>query len=55
VEGKFTDRGRGLREAATVNASTYRGILTTRNVLDTTDPHQAWAVPACLLAALTDT
>lgn len=55
VEGKYTDRGRWLREAATVNASTYRGILTTRNVLDTTDPDQAWAVPACLLAALTDT
>lgn len=55
IEGKYTDRGRWLREAATVNASPYRGILTTRNVFDTTDPQHAWAVPACLLAALTDT
>jgi len=55
VEGKYTDRGRWLREATTVNTSPYRGVLTTRNVLDLTAPHNAWAIPACLLAALIDT
>jgi hypothetical protein len=44
-----------LREAATVNASRYRGILTTRNVLNTSaGPSGAWAVPACILAVLID-
>lgn len=55
VEGKYTEGGRWLREAATVNASGYRGVLTTRNVLDTSaGPNRAWAVPACILAVLID-
>jgi predicted AAA+ superfamily ATPase len=55
VEGKYTEGGRWLREAATVNASRYRGILTTRNVLDTSaGASGAWAVPACVLAVLID-
>jgi predicted AAA+ superfamily ATPase len=55
VEGKYTEGGRWLREASTVNASGYRGILTTRNVLDTSaSADGAWAVPACVLALLID-
>ena len=55
VEGKYTEGGRWRREAATVNASRYRGILTTRNVLDTAaGAAGAWAVPACILAVLID-
>lgn len=55
VEGKYTAGGRWLREAATVNASPYRGILTTRNVFDVSrGPDEAWAVPACVLAVLVD-
>lgn len=56
VEGKYTERGRWLREAATVNASGYRGVLCTRSVLDTSaGAGAAWAVPACILAVLIDT
>ncbi len=56
VEGKYTDSGSWKSEAQTVHASTYRGILTTRSVLDTTTgPEGVWAVPAALLAALIDT
>ncbi len=57
VEGKFTD-GRWRREAITVNASEWRGILATDSVLEieTEDArHRAWAVPAGLLAYLIDT
>jgi hypothetical protein len=55
VESKYTEGGRWLREAATVNASRYRGILTTRNVLDTSAGNNgAWAVPGCILALLID-
>jgi hypothetical protein len=55
VEGKYTEGGHWLREAATVNASGYRGLLTTRNVLDTrAGVTGAWAVPACVLAVLID-
>lgn len=57
VEGKFTD-GRWRREAITVNASEWRGILATDSVLEVeTGERQdkAWAVPAGLLAYLIDT
>ncbi len=56
VEGKFTD-GRWRREAITVNASEWRGILATESVLEieTGDRQdKAWAVPAGLLAYLVD-
>lgn len=54
LEGKYTE-GAWRREAATVEASQWRGILATRNVLDMTGPDRAWAVPACLLAYVLDT
>lgn len=54
VEGKYAEDGRWAREAATVNASEWNGILTTRNVLDTAGP-EAWAVPAAFLAYCLDT
>jgi hypothetical protein len=41
-------------ETATVVASKYFGIVTTRNVLDL-GQSDAWAVPAALLAYLIDT
>jgi predicted AAA+ superfamily ATPase len=54
VEGKYTETGRWRGEAATVHASGWAGLLTTRNVLDCTDPDAPWAVPAGILAALVD-
>ncbi len=54
VEGKYTEGGRWLREAQTVNASEWDGILATRNVLATDGP-DAWAVPAAFLAYAADT
>ena len=54
VEGKYIETGRWAREAATVNASEFLGILTTRNVLDCS-AEGAWAVPAAIFAALIDT
>jgi len=55
VEGKYTDSGRWAGEAATVAASTYRGVLTTRSVLDLTGGADGpWAVPAAVLAVLID-
>lgn len=55
VEGKYVETGRWRREAATIEASRWKGILTTRNVLDCSYNDRAWAVPAGILAALTDT
>ncbi|MGH3248909.1 MAG: hypothetical protein ACRDOI_22275 [Trebonia sp.] len=55
AEGKYIETGRWRGEAATVVASDWAGVLTTRNVLDCTDPAGAWAVPAGILAALVDT
>ncbi len=54
VEGKYTEK-RWRQGSATVNASEWRGVLATRNVLDTTSSDKAWAVPAALLAYLIDT
>jgi uncharacterized protein len=55
VEGKYVETGRWRGEAATVEASSWSGILTTRNVLDCAEPGRSWAVPAGILAALVDT
>jgi uncharacterized protein len=54
IESKYTESGSWRSDAATVVASKYFGILTTRNVLDTRQS-DAWAVPAALLAYLIDT
>jgi hypothetical protein len=54
VEGKYTEQ-RWRQESATVNASQWRGVLATRNVLDTDSRDKAWAVPAALLAYIIDT
>ncbi len=56
VEGKFTD-GRWRRDAITVNASEWHGIMATESVLEIETGAQrdkAWAVPAGLLAYLID-
>jgi hypothetical protein len=55
IEGKYVETGRWAAEAATVNASAWKGILTTRNILETTSPDTAWAVPAAFLTYLVDT
>lgn len=55
VEGKYVETGRWRRDAATLEASPWRGILTTRNVLDCSHDDGAWAVPAGIIAALVDT
>lgn len=54
IEGKFIEDGRWKREAQTVEASEWNGILVTRNVLDV-EGTGAWAVPAGILAFLLDT
>lgn len=54
LEGKYTDGRKWIGESATVNASTWDGILATRSVLDTTS-NAAWAVPAAFLGYLLDT
>jgi predicted AAA+ superfamily ATPase len=55
VEGKYIETGRWRGEAATVAASSWLGVLTTRNVLDCSGQADVWAVPAGMLAALVDT
>lgn len=52
LEGKYTDTGNWVGDAATVNASEHAGVLATRTVLDTSasTAARAWAVPASLLA-----
>ncbi len=55
IEGKFIEDGTWRSAAATVDASGWRGVLGTRNVLDTNDPDRAWAVPSGVLAYLIDT
>lgn len=54
IEGKFIDGGRWRREAQTVDASRWSGVLVTQNVLDCSGAG-AWAVPAGILAYLLDT
>lgn len=57
LEGKYTDGGKWVGESATVNASSYAGVLATRSVLDTSaaDASEAWAIPAGMLAYCIDT
>jgi predicted AAA+ superfamily ATPase len=55
VEGKYAETGRWHGESVTIGASSWLGILTTRNVLDCSDPDGTWAVPAGMLTALVDT
>ena len=55
IEGKYSDTRRWLRQAATVNASAWHGVLATRSVLDTTKSETAWAVPAAVLGFAIDT
>jgi len=55
IEAKFIQDGSWKSSAATVDASPWKGILATRNVLDTTAQDKAWAVPAGILAYLVDT
>jgi uncharacterized protein len=54
VEGKYIETGRWRGEAATIEASRWTGLMTTRNVLDCAEPTKTWAVPAAILAALVD-
>jgi len=54
LEGKYSDTGRWVGEARTVNSSQWAGILATRSVLDTSATADAWAVPAAFLAYLLD-
>jgi len=44
-----------LRGPRRVGKTVSVKLVTTRNVLDCTDPADAWAVPAGILAALVDT
>ena len=53
IESKYTDGG-WRRDARTLRASPWRGIIATRSELDLADPQVA-AVPAALLAWLIDT
>ena len=52
IESKYTD-GNWRRDALTLKASPWRGIIATRSELDVADPRVA-AVPAALLAWLID-
>ncbi len=54
IEGKYGEDGNWHGDAATVNASSWDGILATRNVL-ATPASGAWAVPAALLCYVLDT
>lgn len=54
IEAKYTEHGGWRGEAATVIASEWSGLVCTRNVLDPTG-HDAWAVPAGVLAFSIDT
>ena len=53
IESKYTD-GNWRRDALTLKASPWRGIVATRSELDLADPQVA-AVPAALLGWLIDT
>lgn len=55
IEGKYTQSGSWVGEARTVDASSFDGIVATRNVLDTTRDGRSWAIPAAFIAYLIDT
>lgn len=54
IESKYVESGTWKSAAATVEASPWKGLLVTRNVLDCRGA-EAWAVPAGILAYLVDT
>lgn len=54
VESKYVEGGKWVSEARTVEASEWRGIVATKNVLDLRSDTEAWAVPAAALAYLLD-
>jgi predicted AAA+ superfamily ATPase len=54
IEGKYTS-GSWRREAQTVQASAWQGILATEDVLETDTSTGPWAVPAGILGYLLDT
>ena len=53
IESKFVD-GRWMRDAQTLAASKWRGIVATRSELDPSASNNAIAIPAALLAWLVD-
>ena len=53
IESKFVD-GRWKRDAQTLAASKWRGIVATRSELDVTTSNDVMAVPAAMLAWLVD-
>jgi predicted AAA+ superfamily ATPase len=57
IEAKYTDSGRWVAEAASLNSSPHLGVVATRSVLDTaaTSAERSWAVPASYLAYCLDT
>lgn len=55
IEGKYIDGGNWRSEAATVNASPWKGLFATRTVLDVKEAEKTWAVPAAILSYLLDT
>lgn len=55
IEGKYIEGGNWRSDAATVTASSWDGILVTRNVLETPQGSSTWAVPAGILGFLLDT
>lgn len=54
IEGKYTS-GSWRRQAQTVEASPWQGILATEDVLETEGRTAPWAVPSGILAYLLDT
>ena len=54
VEGKYCEGTSWKQEARTVNSSSWKGLMITRNYLDTSSG-AAWAVPACFLTLVLDT
>jgi hypothetical protein len=55
VEGEYVEGGNWRSDAATVTASSWDGILVTRNVLETPSGSSAWDVPAGILGFFLDT
>ena len=53
IESKFVD-GRWKRDAQTLAASGWRGVVATRSELDLSDPKGVLAIPTAMLAWLVD-
>jgi hypothetical protein len=54
IESKYIESGNWNAASRTLGASTWRGVVATKNVLDTRDADGVWAVPTALLAYLVD-